>query len=177
MKTVLSDIVTDAFIAEWQKTPDGSKGRIESMLVDWYVKGNLSTMFDLRTPQQLWGEIFEAEDIRNFVLDTSVRLLFNLRTSEAIAEQQSDKDPHLQVIETIADSFSNPGYGPSPTLDARWFPQSGVVENSKVWLSIDSSEIEALLKEHSWLLTVVLILLFYENIRSHANYAENRHQQ
>lgn len=179
MKTFLREAVVGSFISEWKKTSDQSKQRIEMLVVEWYVKGNLSGMFDLRTPQQLWNDIFSAEDVRNFVLDTSIRLQINLRCGEyssvIASDESAERDPHLATIQMLADCFSNPGYGPSTELDTTWFPQSGVVDNSKSWLSVSSSSIEDLLKQHSWLFTILLVLIFYEDIQQHPEFApENK---
>lgn len=169
-KPLLSDAVTEAYIKEWKKTSAQSKQRIEATLAEWYVKLNLSGMFDLRTPQQLWTEIFSSEDIRNFILDMSIRLQFNLRCLSV------DKDLHRETIQMLADCFSNPGYGPQVELDTTWFPQSNVVENSKAWLSVSSEAIEALLCQHSWLFTLMLVLLFYDDILDHPEFAPEAQQ-
>ena len=158
-KAMLGDAVVEAYIKEWKKTPAQSKQRIETTLVEWYVKMNLSGMFDLRTPQQLWTEVFSTEDLRNFILDMSIRLQFNLRCLS-----EGNKDLHMETIQMLADCFSNPGYGPRAELDQNWFPQYSVVENSKSWLSVSSEAIEALLCQHAWLFTLLLIFLFYDDI-------------
>lgn len=178
MKTVkktLSDATVNAFISEWNKTSDQSKGRIELLLTEWYVKCNLSALFDTRSPQQMWDEIFSAEDVRSFVLDTSIRLLFNLKSDSVSCDDELKgtvmQDMHLLAIEHLADCFSTPGYGPAKELDIDWFPVSGPVQNSKVWLYVSSDSIKKLLMQHSWLLTVVLMLLFYEDIQEHPKFA------
>lgn len=175
MKNLLCKATVDAFISEWNKTSEQSKRRIELLLTEWYVKCNLSALFDTRSPQQLWSEIFSAEDVRSFVLDTSIRLLFNLKSNSVpcVDEIKGEmmQDMHLLAIEHLSVSFSTPGYGPAEELDTNWFPVTGPVENSKAWLHISSDSIQKLLMQHSWLLTVVLILLFYEEIQSHPKFA------
>lgn len=175
MKKILRDATVGAFISEWNKTSDQSKQRIELLLTEWYVKCNLSALFDTRSPQLLWNEIFSAEDVRSFVLDTSIRLLFNLKSNSVACDDELKgvvmEDMHLLTIGHLADCFSTPGYGPAKELDTEWFPASGPVENSKSWLYVSSDSIKKLLMQHSWLLTVVLLLLFYEDIQEHPKFA------